>query len=178
MKSSASHVTPCASRGGPLSRRPMADGGGPTSKSEAKILGLSWYIGRFCSRGHFKRYVKTGHCIECHRHSWSETKEQKSRRRFRLIMRRQRLKKAHPARFAFSGAKRRSTRDGREFTIKLSDIKVPDRCPILGIPLFYTEGRQSDNSPSIDRIDSNRGYTPDNIVVISWRANRLKGSAS
>ena len=35
-----------------------------------------------------------------------------------------------------------------------------------------------ENSPSIDRIDSTKGYTPDNIQIISWKANRIKGYAS
>jgi hypothetical protein len=35
-----------------------------------------------------------------------------------------------------------------------------------------------ENSPSIDRIDSTKGYTPDNIQIISWKANRIKGYAT
>ena len=35
----------------------------------------------------------------------------------------------------------------------------------------------TEGSPSVDRIDPNGGYVRGNIVVVSWRANRLKGNA-
>jgi hypothetical protein len=72
-------------------------------------------------------------------------------------------------------AKRRSTVNGREFTISVEDIKIPERCPVLNIPLYKIPG-ESDNSPSLDRIDSSRGYTPDNIVVMSTKANKWKNN--
>ena len=67
------------------------------------------------------------------------------------------------------------------FTLTLSELNnltFPISCPILGIPLRYNRGRAQDDSVSIDRIDSKRGYEIDNIVVVSWRANRLKNNAS
>jgi hypothetical protein len=63
---------------------------------------------------------------------------------------------------------------GRKFSLKRGDIVVPRRCPVLGIPLFFTVGRRTNNTPSIDRINNRKGYTPENIVVVSWRANDLK----
>ena len=61
-------------------------------------------------------------------------------------------------------------------TITKVDIFVPRRCPVLGIPLFSTRGHRTDNMPSIDRRDNRRGYTPGNIVIVSWRANHLKSN--
>jgi hypothetical protein len=50
---------------------------------------------------------------------------------------------------------------------------------MLGIPLYPTTGKCAHaNSPSIDRLDSRKGYTPENIVVISHRANTIKGNAT
>ncbi len=60
----------------------------------------------------------------------------------------------------------------------LNDLTFPITCPILNIPLLFNNGRAKDNSYSIDRIDSTKGYTESNIVVISNRANKLKSDAS
>ena len=38
--------------------------------------------------------------------------------------------------------------------------------------------RFSIGSASLDRIEPARGYTPDNVWVISWRANHIKADAS
>lgn len=62
------------------------------------------------------------------------------------------------------------------FSITLSDICVPKLCPVFGKPLVWdgpTEWR-----PSLDRIRNNRGYVKGNVIVISYRANRLKADAS
>lgn len=69
-------------------------------------------------------------------------------------------------------------KNGIDFDLTLDDVIVPENCPVLGIPLEHSKGRVSDNSPSIDRINPNGGYTKDNIIVVSWKANRLKSNAS
>jgi hypothetical protein len=61
---------------------------------------------------------------------------------------------------------------------ELNNLSFPITCPILGIPLRYNRGAAQDDSYSIDRIDSERGYEIDNIVVISMKANKLKSNAS
>lgn len=70
---------------------------------------------------------------------------------------------------------------GIEFSLTLGDLHdltIPITCPVLGIPLKKNRGRQSDNSISVDRIDSNKGYSKDNIIIVSWRANFLKSNSS
>ena len=62
--------------------------------------------------------------------------------------------------------------------LDLHYLSFPITCPILGIPLKYNRGTPQDDSYSIDRINSNKGYTVDNIIVVSWRANRLKSDSS
>lgn len=64
------------------------------------------------------------------------------------------------------------------FDITVDDIEIPDVCPVLGIPLFVSSGTLSRNSPTLDRINSSKGYTRDNIKVISHRANTIKSNAS
>ena len=66
-------------------------------------------------------------------------------------------------------AKYRAAKYGRDFNIELSDITVPTTCPILGTPMV---------SPSLDRIDSSKGYVKGNVRVISKRANMLKNNAT
>ena len=61
---------------------------------------------------------------------------------------------------------------------ELMNLSYPLTCPILGIPLYYNRGTAEDNSYSIDRIDSTKGYTIENVVVISNRANKLKNNAT
>ena len=61
---------------------------------------------------------------------------------------------------------------------ELNNLSFPITCPIFGIPLKFNRGKMQDNSYSIDRIDSNKGYEIDNIIVISWKANRLKNNST
>lgn len=72
----------------------------------------------------------------------------------------------------------RSRTYGREFTLVLSDIVVPECCPLLGIPLVVGTRQAKNNSPTVDRKDSTKGYVRDNIWVISWRANRIKSDST
>ena len=81
----------------------------------------------------------------------------------------------------WSRAKARAKAAGIEFTLTrndIADMTVPITCPVLGIPIRMEKGRPTDHSLSIDRIDSSRGYTPDNVVFVSWRVNRLKNDAT
>ena len=61
---------------------------------------------------------------------------------------------------------------------ELNNLSFPITCPILGIPLQYNRGEALDNSYSVDRIDSTKGYSINNIEVISLRANKLKSNAT
>ncbi|MGZ8924551.1 MAG: hypothetical protein ACXW2E_01580 [Nitrososphaeraceae archaeon] len=70
---------------------------------------------------------------------------------------------------------------GIPFTLTISDLNnlsFPITCPILNIPLAYNRITAADNSYSIDRKDSTKGYSIDNIIVTSLRANKIKNNAS
>lgn len=77
-------------------------------------------------------------------------------------------------------AKQRCKRTGLEFSIEVSDIVIPDRCPVLGMDINMNSGKSGayKNSPSLDRIDNTKGYTKDNVQVISQCANAMKGAAT
>jgi hypothetical protein len=82
----------------------------------------------------------------------------------------------HPVRYLYSQAKYRAKKLGLEFDIELADLVIPDRCPVFDIPLFFTSGRRTHNSFSIDRWDNSKGYVKGNVRIISWKANQYKGN--
>lgn len=88
------------------------------------------------------------------------------------------MREKHPERVMFNAAKARAKSRSVTFSISVSDISIPARCPALGIPLRRAKGVRNDNSPTLDRIDPRRGYVPGNVCVISYRANRIKNDAT
>lgn len=78
-------------------------------------------------------------------------------------------------------AKLRAKRRGIEFHITQEDIKeiFPNECPVYNKPFVYgSKGAPNDWAPTLDRIDSTKGYVRDNIAVISYRANTIKNRGS
>ena len=63
-------------------------------------------------------------------------------------------------------------------TADIDDIGIPISCPVLGIPLKFNRGKAQKDSISFDRIDSTKGYTRDNLIIVSNRVNTLKANAS
>jgi len=68
-------------------------------------------------------------------------------------------------------AKVRAIKKGMVFDIDINDIIIQNECPVLKKPYI----RHTDMAPSLDRIDNSKGYIKGNVVVMSVRANRLKG---
>lgn len=91
-----------------------------------------------------------------------------------------RVKSKRPEWKMHQRAKMRCKVTGREFNITPDDIIIPDRCPILGIKLNMNSGKPGAyrNSPSLDRKDNSKGYTKDNIQVVSQLANAMKCHAT
>lgn len=75
-------------------------------------------------------------------------------------------------------AKRRAKVKGLKFNITREDLEIPKICPILKIPIYISNKKHCDNSPSIDRIDSYDGYIKGNVQIISHRANMLKNNGN
>lgn len=78
----------------------------------------------------------------------------------------------------YNGVKYRAKKYNIPFDLDLSDIVIPDTCPLLGIPLYRTEGKVKNNTPSLDKIEPSKGYVKNNVWVISWKANRKKSNLS
>ena len=73
-------------------------------------------------------------------------------------------------------AKKRNLLFDIDVEFLLSIFPKDRKCPIYKIDLFWgNDGTNNrEHSPSLDRLDSEKGYTKDNIKIISWAANRDK----
>ena len=69
-------------------------------------------------------------------------------------------------------------KDERDYI--LENLEKPEKCPVFGTTLNYlgTGNYRTDDSPSIDQIDAGKGYTRDNVQILSWRANRIKNDST
>jgi isopropylmalate/homocitrate/citramalate synthase len=87
----------------------------------------------------------------------------------REYKRRERLEKS-----MYYSAKARSKKHNIPFEISISDIIIPEKCPILQVKMYS----RSEYAPSLDQIIPGIGYTKNNIMVISKKANLMKSNAS
>lgn len=85
-------------------------------------------------------------------------------------------------RILLSRIKTFASKHGVPFNLTLDDIIIPTHCPVLGIPLEFgkmsTSTKWRENSPSLDRIIPDNGYVRGNVIVVSYRANRIKNDAT
>jgi hypothetical protein len=56
--------------------------------------------------------------------------------------------------------------------------EYPKVCPVLGMKLDWGMNGHQPNSPSLDRIDSTKGYIPGNVMMMSNLANKMKQNAT
>ncbi len=68
-------------------------------------------------------------------------------------------------------AKARAVQKGIEFNLVEDDIVLPDSCPIMGLSFNRSTRKYG---YSLDRKDPTKGYTKDNVWVISQIANAMK----
>jgi hypothetical protein len=73
--------------------------------------------------------------------------------------------------FLLKNAKARAVKKGLDFNLTEEDIILPEYCPVLGVKLSKTGRRYG---YSLDRIDPMKGYTKENVWVISQLANAMK----
>jgi len=86
--------------------------------------------------------------------------------------------KVDAARLLYKNIKSRCKRIGKEFSIELEDITIPKKCPVFGFDLKREDRQTWMCAPSVDRIDSSKGYIKGNVTVVSRRANILKRDAT
>jgi len=110
----------------------------------------------FSKHGSTMNGFDTSSCKQCKvsKHKWSNVSIQKR---------------------IFNRIKSRASRKNIEFNLELSDIIIPEKCPVYNHIFIYND---TDWTYSVDRIDNSKGYTKENIQIISNKANRLKNNAS
>ena len=69
---------------------------------------------------------------------------------------------------------RRTRKSGLPFTIEVTDIIIPQICPVFKVPLQ----KNTPFAPSLDRFIPELGYVPGNVHVISRKANTIKSNAT
>lgn len=107
---------------------------------------------------HKRYYLRNFDKIQAYKNKWNEGR-----------------RKAH----LLHNVKHRAEENNIEFNLTIDDINIPEYCPIIGIKLTgeFGKGQLRTNS-SIDRIDSTKGYTKDNVWIISRLANTMKSDAN
>ena len=126
----------------------------PLTRKDAKLSGKTrFFTGKPCCKGHVsEKLVSNYKCVTC-----------STIQRYSV-----------PERDLWLLARRRAKTKGIEFSLTVQDIKIPDLCPLLEIPLFKGTKIYGPNSPTLDRKDPNIGYTVGNSWVISHKANSIK----
>lgn len=133
------------------------------------------------------RYASNSGCLQCSKDSNKSASAKKHRENYykknkEIIHEKNRKKYRENERYAYAMVKRtehRAMEKNLPFDLSVSDIVIPEFCPILNVKLEIAKGGENrDNSPSIDKIDPNAGYVKGNIQIISMKANRIKTNAT
>lgn len=89
-----------------------------------------------------------------------------------------RSRDTYPERYILNVVRGSAKQRGIFFDLDISDISIPKICPVLKCPIIIGGGVQNMYSPSIDRLDNSKGYTKDNIQIISRLANIMKNCST
>ncbi len=151
------------------------------NKNVSKKFGYELYC-KECSRAYGQSdKIRTAKLARCQINKESISKKNKEYRE----RNQERIKKERKAWYRenlnirlFRSAKNRAKQENRPFDITPDDIIIPKYCPVLGIPLFVSEDKCGNNSPSLDKIIPELGYIKTNIVVMSHRANTIKNDST
>ena len=112
-------------------------------------------------------------------HERIQNKKNRIKNGWKYKLRERENHRLNPIKRMISAAKIRANKKKMEFNISEDDLKLPAICPVLGIPLYVSaNGCVGDNSPTLDRIDNTKGYTKDNTIIVSFKANTIKNMAT
>lgn len=148
-----------------------------------KIKPLDDFKFIFTSKGSNRKFGSI--CKKCKHEKYLETKEIDIKRAKEYYKNnKEHVKKLRKERYRnniekilFRSARERARKKNIDFNIDITDIVIPDKCPVLGMPFTVGNNRPVGNSPTVDRIIPSKGYVKGNIMVISYRANTIKSDA-
>lgn len=134
------------------------------------------------ARNRTKKYGLASECLICMRQYQSQ---------YRSSGARSKAERANPVTrqlaVMIKNSRIRAKKKGLEHDIDVKYLRtiVPHHCPYLGIELRWeiqaglgVTNKTVPNSPSLDRIDSTKGYVRGNVVIVSHRANAIKSNAT
>lgn len=159
------------------------------SRNAAKAAGLLYYFSAsLCKKGHFaRRRTSTGVCTACeigYIANYKRSPKYKVTRQ--AISKRQRLTVRGRGR-AYQlvlNAKNRAEKYGLEFNLETWSIELRLQfmtCEVSGLPLNLEQVNSTNYNPwvpSLDRKDSSKGYTIDNVRLVCVAYNVAKGERS
>lgn len=140
----------------------------------------------------WNEYAKKNYINKC-KNCLKEEKKIQARKKYsensillkeRNIKYKKRLLKENPKKYKcqqmYNSAKKRAKEKGLEFDISSEFLYsiAPDKCPILDKEIKYQCNSKDKYSASLDRIDSSKGYTKDNVQIISYLANLMKNNST
>ena len=118
-------------------------------------------------------------CTACECEKYRESQRiSKKRRMSQILITNRKWRKRNPERLMLVSARQRAKAGNFQFNLELSDVIIPEFCPVFGTKLEVGEKAKHDNSPSLDKINPNLGYVKGNVKVISHRANAIKSNGS
>lgn len=94
-----------------------------------------------------------------------------------------RLKEKQPVDFIFEKSKSNARNHDHAHTITKGTVallllKQSERCYYSGLEFSYDATKNNPLYPSLDRIDSGKGYIDGNVVLVAWFMNRAKSDCS
>lgn len=84
----------------------------------------------------------------------------------------------NPDREMLRAARHRAKKEGLPFSLSLSDIHIPERCPIATCGVVLVRGGERNTSPSLDKVVPPLGYIKGNVVVICQGCNFKKNNST
>ena len=75
-------------------------------------------------------------------------------------------------------AKRRAQDLGLPFDLMKDDLPLATHCPVFGFAFEPGRGKPCDTTPTLDRIIPKLGYVKGNVIIVSFKANLIKSSAT